>query len=129
MSSDTTADWNGSTVETPLFVDAPEILLSVQELLGKKWHPVIVYELLENGPMGFSALKKSVEGISSKMLSESLDNLEAAEVVERNVESERPVRVTYSLTDRGHELEPVITGMVEWGSKNVDRTTVAAGGR
>ena len=129
MSSDTTADWNGSTVETPLFVDAPEILLSVQELLGKKWHPVIVYELLENGPMGFSALKKSVEGISSKMLSESLDNLEAAEVVERNVESERPVRVTYSLTDRGHELEPVIRGMVEWGSENVDRATVTAGER
>jgi len=129
MSSDTTTDLNGSTVETPLFVDAPEILLSVQELLGKKWHPVIVYELLENGPMGFSALKKSVEGISSKMLSESLDNLEAAEVVERNVESERPVRVTYSLTDRGHELEPVITGMVEWGNKNVDRTAVSAGGR
>ena len=68
MRSDTTADWNGSTIETPLFVDAPEVLLSVQELLGKKWHPVIVYELLENGPMGFSALKKSVDGISSKML-------------------------------------------------------------
>jgi DNA-binding HxlR family transcriptional regulator len=129
MSSDTTADWNGSPIETPLFVDAPEILLSVQELLGKKWHPVIVYELLENGPMGFSALKKSVDGISSKMLSESLDNLEAADVVERNVESERPVRVTYSLTERGHELRPVITGMVEWGSDNVDGGAVAAGGR
>jgi hypothetical protein len=36
MRSDTTADWSGSTIETPLFVDAPEVLLSVQELLGKK---------------------------------------------------------------------------------------------
>lgn len=121
--------WNGSSVDAPMFVDAADVLLSVQDLLGKKWHPVIVYELLENGPTGFSALKGAVDGISSKMLSESLDNLEAAGVVERTVESERPVRVTYSLTDRGRDLEPVIAGMVRWGSDTESATaaTVAEG--
>jgi len=88
-------------------------------LIGKKWHPVIVHRLLENGPLGFNALKEEVDGISSKVLSDSLDDLEEAQLVDRAVISEKPFRVEYSLTPRGKELQPVIEAMSEWGKEHL----------
>jgi DNA-binding HxlR family transcriptional regulator len=88
-------------------------------LIGKKWHPVIIHRLLENGESGFSQLKRDVDGISSKVLSDSLDDLEEKGLVERDVISEKPVRVQYSLTDEGESLEPVIVAMRDWGLDNL----------
>ncbi|MFB6297687.1 MAG: winged helix-turn-helix transcriptional regulator [Salinirussus sp.] len=88
-------------------------------LIGKKWHPVIVHRLLNAGPLGFNALKEEVDGISSKVLSDSLDDLEGAQLVERTVISEKPFRVEYSLTARGRELQPVIEAMREWGERHL----------
>ena len=88
-------------------------------LVGKKWHPVIVHRLLAHGPLGFNALKEEVDGVSSKVLSDSLSDLEESGVVVREVVSERPYRVEYSLTDRGADLEPVIEAMAEWGEKHL----------
>nr|WP_247010474.1 helix-turn-helix domain-containing protein [Halorientalis litorea] len=87
----------------------------MQDIVGRKWHPPIVYHLLADGPLGFSSLKGRVDGISSKMLSESLDALDAAGVVERAIVSDSPVRVEYALTERGASLEPLIEEMVSWG--------------
>jgi len=84
-------------------------------LIGKKWHPVIIHRLLENGTSGFSELKRDVDGISSKVLSDSLEDLEEKCLVEREVISEKPVRVRYSLTEQGESLEPVIVAMRDWG--------------
>jgi len=84
-------------------------------LIGKKWHPVIVHRLLDTGPSGFNELKEDVDGISSKVLSESLEDLQEHDLVEREVVNERPFRVRYSLTEHGASLEPVITAMAEWG--------------
>ncbi len=89
-------------------------LTRMSELLGKKWHPVIVKQLLDDGPQGFSALQESIGDISSKVLSESLEKLEEADVVERAIISERPFRVEYSLTGSGEDLEPIITAMGTW---------------
>lgn len=89
-------------------------------IIAKKWHPVIIHRLLQLGEMGFNDLKKEVDGISSKVLSESLEDLEEKDLVERNVVSEKPVRVKYSLTDRGKELEPVIAEMADWGRNNLE---------
>jgi DNA-binding HxlR family transcriptional regulator len=89
-------------------------LTRMSELLGKKWHPVIVKRLLDDGPQGFSALQDSIGEISSKVLSESLEKLEEAEVVEREIISERPFRVEYSLTASGEDLEPIINAMGTW---------------
>jgi DNA-binding HxlR family transcriptional regulator len=100
----------------------------MQEFVGRKWHPVIVYHLLDDGPQGFSSLKKRIDGISSKMLSESLDALEAAGLVTRTVISDRPVRVEYGLTERGTALEPLLTAMVEWGSQHVARLETGTDG-
>jgi DNA-binding HxlR family transcriptional regulator len=88
-------------------------------LIGKKWHPVIVHRLLKNGPLGFNALKEEVDGISSKVLSDSLSDLEEATLVDREIVNEKPFRVEYSLTDRGQDLEDVIFAMQDWGEKHL----------
>ena len=107
---------NPETVEAvPLFADGEAVLHGMQEILGRKWQPILLYRLLEDGPMGFSALERAVDGISSKMLSESLAELEAANLVERNQISDSPVRVRYTLTERGQALEPIIAAMIQWG--------------
>ena len=88
-------------------------------LICKKWHPVIVHRLLEHGPSGFNELKDDVDGISSKVLSSSLDDLEEKQLVDREIISEKPVRVQYSLTDHGRSLEPVIFAMRDWGLEHL----------
>jgi len=101
-----------------LFVDAEAALHGMQEIVGRKWHPVVLHYLLTDGPQSFSTLKNRVDGISSKMLSTSLSNLEDRGLVTREVLSEQPVRVEYTLTQRGESLEPLITEMVQWGSEH-----------
>ncbi|MFD1585747.1 winged helix-turn-helix transcriptional regulator [Halorientalis brevis] len=88
-------------------------------LIGKKWHPVIVDRLLTNGPLGFNALKEAVDGISSKVLSDSLEDLEERGIVTREVISEKPFRVEYDLTERGRDLGPVIDAMRTWGKAHL----------
>ncbi|WP_135304652.1 winged helix-turn-helix transcriptional regulator [Haloarcula amylovorans] len=88
-------------------------------LVGKKWHPVIVHRLLDSGPSGFNELKDDVDGISSKVLSDSLADLQEKGLVAREVINEQPFRVHYSLTDHGASLEPVITAMAEWGTEHL----------
>ena len=90
-------------------------ITSLTSLIGKKWHPVIIHRLLEHGPSGFNELKAAVDGISSKVLSDSLEDLENKNLVVRDIVSEKPVRVQYSLTEYGDALEPVIMEMRDWG--------------
>jgi len=101
----------------PFFVEPPTAFDEVQEVLGRKWHLRIVYQLLERGPMGFNALKEQVVGISSKMLSESLTRLEDDGLVDRELVSDQPLRVEYSLTECGAALEPVVWGVLRWSSE------------
>lgn len=94
-------------------------LTATASMMSKKWHPVIIHRLLQKGPMGFNDLKKEVGGISSKVLSESLEDLEEKEVLNRKVVNQKPFRVKYDLTDRGRQLESTITEMIEWGRENL----------
>ncbi len=95
-------------------------ITATASLVGKKWHPVIIHRMLEDGPLGFNALQEEVDGISSKVLSESLDDLEEKQLVSRTIVSEKPVRVEYALTDLGQSLEPVVTALAEWGEQHLD---------
>jgi DNA-binding HxlR family transcriptional regulator len=88
-------------------------------LIGKKWHPVIIHRLLEHGSSGFNELKENVDGISSKVLSDSLEDLGEKQLVDREIISEKPVRVQYSLTEHGASLEPVIYAMRDWGMEHI----------
>ncbi|MFC4542418.1 winged helix-turn-helix transcriptional regulator [Halosolutus amylolyticus] len=92
---------------------------STATLIGKKWHTVVLHRLLDNGPLGFNALKAEVGGISSKVLSDVLDDLEKKQLVDREIVSEKPVRVEYSLTEHGESLEPVIQEMARWGREHL----------
>jgi len=55
------------------------------KLVGKKWHPVIVHRLLDGGPMGFSDLSGEIGGVTNKVLSESLEDLEEKGLVDRDI--------------------------------------------
>lgn len=116
----TRADEAGTATTAPT-QSTDEILEAMQAVVGRKWHPIIVAHLARDGPTGFSALKRSVEGLSSKMLSESLDDLEALGIVEREITNQKPVRVEYALTEAGRELEPLVAAMQAWGREHADR--------
>lgn len=92
------------------------------EVIGKKWHPVIIHRLLASGPLGFNGLEDAIDGISSNVLSNSLDRLEEDDIVDRKIANEKPFRVAYSLTERGHELRPVIEAMNDWGKTYESRS-------
>ena len=94
-------------------------LTATANILSKKWHPVIINELLESKSMGFNELKDNVGGISSKVLSESLDDLEEKQIANREVISEKPFRVKYTLTEIGKNLQPIIKDMQSWGKENL----------
>ncbi len=83
-------------------------------LIGNKWKLLIIRDLLE-GARRFGELKKSVSGISQKVLSENLRALESDDIISREVFAEVPPRVLYSLTDVGRSLLPVIDAMADWG--------------
>ena len=94
-------------------------ITSTATLIGKKWHTVVIHRLLAEGPLGFNALQEEVGGISSKVLSDVLEDLEEKQLIDREIVNEKPVRVEYSLTELGESLEPVITEMAEWGEKHL----------
>ncbi|MFC6988785.1 winged helix-turn-helix transcriptional regulator [Haloplanus sp. GCM10025708] len=85
------------------------------DVIDKKWHPVIIHRLLRHDALRFNALSNEVGEITNKMLSQSLDDLEEKELVDREIVNEKPVAVEYSLTERGESLQPVIDSLEEWG--------------
>ena len=91
-----------------------EPLLAASAVLGRKWHSTIVHRLLEYGPQGFGDLEARIDGISEKVLSESLSDLEARGLVERRVLETKPVRVEYSLTTTGQGLCGTIDELRRW---------------
>ena len=108
------SDTKSTSVVTPS--QSQETLISMANLLGRKWHLVILHQLLTEGAMGFGELKGDIDRISSKVLSDSLDRLESEhDLVERRIVSEKPVRVEYAMTDRGRELAPIVDRIHEWG--------------
>ena len=86
------------------------------ELIGKRWTGAIVCALTER-PMRFGELGKAVPGLSDRLLSQRLRELEEEGLVGRTVEAGTPVRVTYSLTEAGRDLGPAIHELRVWGQK------------
>ena len=93
------------------------------ELLGKRWTGLII-KLLMEGPLRFNELAERLEVVSDRMLAERLKELEHAGVVERRVFAEVPVRVEYSLTEKGRALAPVIESIEAWSDRWVGREPV-----
>jgi DNA-binding HxlR family transcriptional regulator len=86
----------------------------VIELTSRKWTRTIVEHLLAGESLRYSELAARIDGISDKVLSESLRDLEEHGLVRREVIETRPVRVEYSLTETGAALNEVIEAVAEW---------------
>ena len=103
---------------------AVEVTLSV---MGGTWKPVILFHLLP-GKKRFSELSRTIGGITQRMLTLQLRELEDAGIVLRTVHAEVPPRVDYELTELGRSLQPVLIAMRNWGVQYARRHD-AAGGR
>lgn len=84
-------------------------------LIGDKWKVLIIRDLL-TGTKRFGELKKSLNGITQKVLTNNLRQMEASGLVNRKVYAEVPPRVEYSLTETGWSLKPISDSMVVWGN-------------
>ena len=84
-------------------------------LIGDKWKVLILRDL-RNGTNRFGELKKSVTGISQKVLTANLRNMEENGLLTREVFPEVPPRVEYTLTELGHSMEPILDAMDKWGT-------------
>jgi DNA-binding HxlR family transcriptional regulator len=88
------------------------------ELVGKRWTGAILLVLMD-GPLHFSGIRHLVPELSDRLLSERLKELEAEGIVERRVLEGSPVRVEYSLTERGRALEPTLRSLKQWASEHL----------
>ncbi|AEV37491.1 transcriptional regulator, HxlR family [Pseudovibrio sp. FO-BEG1] len=81
--------------------------------LAEKW-TMLTIVALEGGPLRFGDLKRKVEGVSQKMLTQTLRNLEQDKLLTRKVYDEMPLRVEYELTALGKDLLPLIKQIKQW---------------
>lgn len=84
-------------------------------LIGSKWKLLIIRNLL-NRPWRFNELQKNLEGISQKVLTDSLRSMEADGIITRTVFPEVPPHVEYALSPLGESLRPIINSMETWGT-------------
>jgi DNA-binding HxlR family transcriptional regulator len=89
------------------------------ELLGRRWVGAIVRALVAE-PRRFNEILAAVPGLSDRLLTERLRELEREGLVERTVHDSRPVRVTYALTESGDSLIPVLREISDWAERWVD---------
>ena len=84
------------------------------QLIGNKWKLLILRNLLAR-PWRFNELQKSLDGISQKVLTDSLRSMEADGIITRTVYPEVPPRVEYALSELGESMRPILNSMQAWG--------------
>lgn len=89
-------------------------------IIGSKWKLLILRNLLQR-PWRFNELKKDLEGISQKVLTDSLRSMEADGIIDRTVYAEVPPRVEYALNGLGETLRPLMKAMEDWGLSYQER--------
>ena len=101
---------------TPRMNCAVDATMSVIE---GRWKTVILCKLYMNGPMRFNQLMKEISGISPRILTKQLKEMESDGIINRTSYSEIPPRVEYSITEKGLSLGPILKAMADWGLKNM----------
>jgi DNA-binding HxlR family transcriptional regulator len=86
------------------------------EILGKRWTGLIL-RILQDGPKRFSDFTENIPGLSAKVLTVRMKELEQQGIVCRSVYAETPVRIEYSLTDKGMALQPVLDAIQSWATQ------------
>lgn len=85
------------------------------QLIGSKWKLLIMRNLLAR-PWRFNELQKSLDGISQKVLTDSLRSMEADGIIFRTISQDVPPRVEYSLSALGESMRPILKAMEKWGN-------------
>ena len=88
------------------------------KIIGGRWKVLIIRELLL-GVRRFGELERALPGITQKMLTQQLREMEQDGIVHRKVYAEVPPKVEYSLTSLGESLQPILNAMHEWGAKQL----------
>jgi len=96
------------------------------DLISDKWTALIVYALVD-GPRRHGELRRTVDGISQKMLTQTLRRMEAEGLIERDVLDRVPPHVEYSLTPLGRTLEKPLVAICEWAMEHLDELRDARG--
>ena len=91
------------------------------DLFGDKWTLLVVRDLLL-GKTTYTQFQKSPEGIPTNILAERLKRLQTSGIIEKSRYQERPVRYAYHLTEKGRDLRPVLSAMIDWGNKYIPGT-------
>ena len=95
--------------------DLPECpVATAVQLIGNKWKLLVIQRLLDR-PYRFNELCRSIDGLSEKVLSENLKQLEADGIVTRTAYAEVPPRVEYALSEVGESMRPIIGALQAWG--------------
>jgi DNA-binding HxlR family transcriptional regulator len=87
------------------------------ELIGRRWTGAIIEVLRQDGPLRFSAIVQAIPGLSDRLCSERVKELEARGVVQRTVHAGPPVRVEYALTPMGRALGPALAELQSWAHR------------
>ena len=85
------------------------------QLVGSKWKLLILRNLMMR-PWRFNELRRDLEGISQKVLTDSLRSMEADGLITRTVYAEVPPRVEYALSELGETMRPIMKSMEDWGN-------------
>jgi DNA-binding HxlR family transcriptional regulator len=86
------------------------------ELFGGKWKGMALYHLLD-GTKRFNELKRNVGGVTQRMLTKQLRELETDGLISRKVYAEVPPKVEYRLTDKGKSLRTILLALEKWGAR------------
>ena len=90
------------------------------KVVGGKWKPPILF-LLNSGTMRFGELRKQINGITQKMLTQELREMENDGLVSRKIYPVVPPKVEYSITAYGKSLQPILKSMAHWGKHHKER--------
>jgi DNA-binding HxlR family transcriptional regulator len=104
--------------EVMMQVESPCPLDELLAIIGGKWKVIILWHLQE-GMMRFSELRKKMPGVTQKMLTQQLRDLEHQEMIIRKVYAEVPPRVEYQLTEKGKQIKPLLHQMQLWSTQNL----------
>ncbi|TGE09581.1 winged helix-turn-helix transcriptional regulator [Hymenobacter fodinae] len=109
-----------ATCEQPLTLHKEKVLAlkDAIELLSGKWKFCILLNLYNYGTLRFKDLQETSVGITPKVLSKELQELEENQLITRTVNNTKPVTVSYALTPHATEIQPVINALVEFGLKH-----------
>lgn len=86
--------------------------------IGGKWKLLIIYHLMHDKIKRYGELKRAINGITHKMLSQQLKELERDEIIVRKQYNQVPPKVEYSLSGKGNQLLPILGLMYQWGEEN-----------